>query len=93
MKSDGHRVCTMSSDLSKEEQLQQLEEFLNGKASVLIATDMLSRGIDIPQVCILSIFKISTFHFQIVFFACDKYTCQLTKGYVSSFLTSNFVYL
>eukprot|EP01147_Barroeca_monosierra_P008313 gene8313-859_t len=58
MKSDGHRVCTMSSDLSKEEQLQQLEEFLNGKASVLIATDMLSRGIDIPQISVVINFDI-----------------------------------
>ncbi|EGD72545.1 ATP-dependent RNA helicase eIF4A [Salpingoeca rosetta] len=58
MREEGHRVCTISSNLTKSEQLAQLDRFLSGLDNLLVATDMLSRGIDIPQISVVINFDV-----------------------------------
>ena len=50
MRGEGLRVCAITGNLTKSEQLHQLDRFLSGQDQLLVSTDMLSRGIDIPQV-------------------------------------------
>ncbi|KAF3914815.1 hypothetical protein ABW20_dc0103077 [Dactylellina cionopaga] len=46
----GHRVTPLHSDLSQRERTDSLGRFRAGAARILIATDVASRGLDIPEV-------------------------------------------
>uniref|UniRef100_A0A1A9X3F0 RNA helicase n=1 Tax=Glossina brevipalpis TaxID=37001 RepID=A0A1A9X3F0_9MUSC len=53
MSSDGHSVAVLSGELTVEQRLTALDRFRVGYEKVLIATNVLSRGIDIEQVTIV----------------------------------------
>lgn len=46
----GHAVSLLHGDLSPEERDTVIDEFREGVTKVLITTNVLARGIDIPQV-------------------------------------------
>ncbi|KAF3932898.1 hypothetical protein ABW19_dt0209189 [Dactylella cylindrospora] len=46
----GHRVTPLHSSLSQRERIDSLGRFRAGAARILIATDVASRGLDIPEV-------------------------------------------
>jgi len=50
MNRDGHTVSAIHSDMEQRERETVLQEFVNGASRVLIATDILARGIDVQQV-------------------------------------------
>ncbi len=50
LKGDNIKVGEMHSDLDQERREQQMLDFKSGKISVLVATDILSRGIDIDDI-------------------------------------------
>ncbi|KAK6359665.1 putative RNA helicase [Orbilia brochopaga] len=50
LKSLGHRVTPLHSSLSQRERIDSLGRFRAGAARILIATDVASRGLDIPEV-------------------------------------------
>ena len=50
LRMQGHSVEQMHSDLSQEERNEVMHRFRNGHASVIVATDILSRGIDIDNI-------------------------------------------
>ncbi|EGC28501.1 hypothetical protein DICPUDRAFT_85413 [Dictyostelium purpureum] len=54
MKEDGHSVSILyGKDLSTEARFEHLKNFREGKSKVLISTNVLARGIDIPQVSLV----------------------------------------
>ncbi|KAK0617520.1 P-loop containing nucleoside triphosphate hydrolase protein [Immersiella caudata] len=46
----GIRVCSIHGDLGQEQRTRSLEAFKAGTTSVLVATDVAARGLDIPEV-------------------------------------------
>jgi superfamily II DNA/RNA helicase len=50
LRGDGYKVQGISSDLEQDEREQVLIEFTNRRLRVLVATDVLSRGIDIKDI-------------------------------------------
>lgn len=50
---EGHSVSCLHGDLSQKERNQVLNEYRSGTARILIATDIIARGIDIQQVSIV----------------------------------------
>ena len=51
MRADGYQVSLiMGGDMDKKERDQQIELFRSGKTSVVITTDLLSRGFDMPTI-------------------------------------------
>lgn len=50
MKEEGHTVSVLHSDLDNTERDRLIDEFREGKSKVLITTNVLARGIDIPSV-------------------------------------------
>lgn len=46
----GMKVAAVSSDLQQDEREQALQEFRSGKTPIVVATDVLSRGIDIKGI-------------------------------------------
>jgi ATP-dependent RNA helicase DBP3 len=46
----GVKVASIHGDLSQERRTQSLEAFKQGTTSVLVATDVAARGLDIPEV-------------------------------------------
>lgn len=47
---EGHPVERIHSDLSQSQRVQALESFREGEHRILVATDIASRGIDIPRI-------------------------------------------
>ena len=47
---DGHEIGLLHGKMECQERLNILEDFRNGKVRVLIATDIIARGIDIQQI-------------------------------------------
>lgn len=50
LKEAGYQVESIHSDKSQGNRRHALSNFRNGKAHILVATDVLARGIDVPQV-------------------------------------------
>lgn len=50
LSSDGHPVVRIHSDLSQKERTESLQDFRQGSHRILVATDIASRGIDIPGI-------------------------------------------
>lgn len=50
LKEAGYKVESIHSDKSQGNRRHALANFRNGKANILVATDVLARGIDVPQV-------------------------------------------
>jgi len=56
----GFPVTCIHGDLDKNDRVQRMKEFLSGKTRIMIATDMLARGIDVQQVSLVINFDIPT---------------------------------
>lgn len=46
----GLSCCELHGNLSQEQRMQSLEDFKEGRTDILVATDIASRGIDVPSV-------------------------------------------
>lgn len=46
----GEEVCALHSDLKQQKRLASLDKFKGGRVRILVATDVASRGLDIPTV-------------------------------------------
>lgn len=53
LKADGHEVGFITGDLSPEERTKALLDFKEGRQRILIATNVMARGIDIDQVTLV----------------------------------------
>ncbi|CAG2172320.1 unnamed protein product, partial [Oppiella nova] len=53
LRKDGHSVGLISGDLSVEERTMALQRFREGQERVLIATNVMARGIDVEQVTVV----------------------------------------
>ena len=47
------KISALHGDLSQSERTSALQQFTNGKSSILIATDVAARGLDIPDVTLV----------------------------------------
>eukprot|EP00055_Hartaetosiga_balthica_P003008 m.6076 g.6076 ORF g.6076 m.6076 type:complete len:574 (+) comp2541_c0_seq1:36-1757(+) len=60
-KSKGHTVCLLvGRNMTKEEQLQQLDSFIKKESKILFTTNILARGIDIEQMSLVVNFDVPT---------------------------------
>jgi len=50
LRKQGYAVCSIHGNLGQQARLQALEDFKTGKVSIMIATDVAARGLDIPNV-------------------------------------------
>ncbi|KAL1976420.1 hypothetical protein VTN31DRAFT_2702 [Thermomyces dupontii] len=50
IKSKGYKVAGIHGDLSQSERFKSLDAFKSGKVTILVATDVAARGLDIPAV-------------------------------------------
>jgi ATP-dependent RNA helicase DBP3 len=50
LRDQGYKVAALSSDYSQADRTAALQSFKDGKATVLVATDVAARGLDIPNV-------------------------------------------
>ncbi len=50
MKKNGFKVSIIFGDMSKEERDEMMEKFRNQEINFVITTNMLARGIDIPEI-------------------------------------------
>ena len=48
----GHRAVALHGGLSQDERIFSLKRFASGRATILVATDIAARGIDIPQLAV-----------------------------------------
>jgi len=64
MQNEGYTVSCLHGDLLPEERDRVMDEFRKGSAKVLIATNVLSRGIDVLQVSLVINFDLPTDEFQ-----------------------------
>ncbi|KAH9808184.1 P-loop containing nucleoside triphosphate hydrolase protein [Melampsora americana] len=46
----GFGACCIEGDMSQDKRSQSLEDFKSGRATILVATDVAARGLDIPKV-------------------------------------------
>ncbi|KAJ3562879.1 hypothetical protein NP233_g9305 [Leucocoprinus birnbaumii] len=46
----GYAVCALHGDMSQNARMEMLESFKNGNTSLMVATDVAARGLDIPDV-------------------------------------------
>lgn len=53
MRENGFKVEMIHEDIMQSDREKTLEEFHNGSSKVLITTDMLSRGLDVPEIAIV----------------------------------------
>jgi ATP-dependent RNA helicase DDX19/DBP5 len=60
MTQEGYTVSSLHGDLLPEERDRVMDEFRKGTAKVLIATNVLSRGIDVLQVSLVINFDLPT---------------------------------
>jgi ATP-dependent RNA helicase DBP3 len=56
----GIRVCSIHGDLRQDQRTRSLEAFKAGTTSVLVATDVAARGLDIPEVKLVINVTVST---------------------------------
>jgi ATP-dependent RNA helicase DBP3 len=50
LRAKGFKVAGIHGDLSQQERFRSLDAFKSGTATVLVATDVAARGLDIPHV-------------------------------------------
>ncbi|BGP18496.1 hypothetical protein JCM10213_001188 [Rhodosporidiobolus nylandii] len=50
LQNKGYEVACINGDMSQDKRTQSLEHFKQGKANILVATDVAARGLDIPKV-------------------------------------------
>jgi superfamily II DNA/RNA helicase len=60
----GHKCCVMSSRLSEEECDDSIKKFREDAINVIIATDFLSRGFDMPCIKLVINFDVPSLHYQ-----------------------------
>ena len=53
LKSEGIKAASIHGDRSQDERNKALQAFKNGQVPVIVATDVLSRGIDIKEVSMI----------------------------------------
>ncbi|QLG70645.1 hypothetical protein HG535_0A05860 [Zygotorulaspora mrakii] len=62
LKQEGHQVSILHGDLQTQERDRLIDDFRNGKSKVLITTNVLARGIDIPSVSMVVNYDLPTTH-------------------------------
>lgn len=62
LKADGHAVGLISSDLTVEQRNDVIQKFRDGKERVLIATNVMARGIDVDAVSVVINFDLPVCH-------------------------------
>lgn len=77
MSKDGHAVVVLSGNLSVEERINVLDIFREGKAKVLIATNILSHAIHVGQVTIVVNFDLPMDMNGRA--DCDTYLCRIGR--------------
>ncbi|GAA6014990.1 hypothetical protein JCM10207_008695 [Rhodosporidiobolus poonsookiae] len=50
LKNKGYEVACINGDMTQDKRTQSLENFKQGRANILVATDVAARGLDIPKV-------------------------------------------
>ncbi|GAA5899707.1 hypothetical protein JCM8208_004541 [Rhodotorula glutinis] len=50
LKNKGYEVVCINGDMTQEKRTKSLEDFKEGRANILVATDVAARGLDIPKV-------------------------------------------
>ncbi|KAL3233576.1 ATP-dependent RNA helicase DBP5 [Nakaseomyces bracarensis] len=60
LKHEGHQVSILHSDLRSEERDRLIDDFRDGRSKVLITTNVLARGIDIPSVSMVVNYDLPT---------------------------------
>lgn len=60
LKKNGLKPTIMFGRMENEERDEMMRKFRNGEVNVIIATDMLSRGIDVPEVDVVINFDVPT---------------------------------
>jgi ATP-dependent RNA helicase DDX19/DBP5 len=60
LRKNGLKPTIMFGKMEKEERDEMMRKFRNGEVNVIIATDMLSRGIDVPEVDVVINFDVPT---------------------------------
>jgi len=60
MRKNGYKSTIIFGDMSPEERDEMVNKFRNGEVSVIITTNMLARGLDVPEVEIVINFDIPT---------------------------------
>ncbi|KAH3900200.1 ATP-dependent RNA helicase DBP5 SCDLUD_003171 [Saccharomycodes ludwigii] len=60
LKNEGHQVSILHGDLVSTDRDQLIDDFRNGRSKVLITTNVLSRGIDIPTVSMVVNYDLPT---------------------------------
>lgn len=58
MRNAGYKATIIFGDMSKDERDEMVNKFRNGEVSVIITTNMLARGIDVPEVQIVINFDV-----------------------------------
>ncbi|MEN2495792.1 MAG: putative ATP-dependent RNA helicase ddx47 [Marteilia pararefringens] len=54
----GYNTCALNGKMTQEKRLQSLNKFKAGKSKILVATDVASRGLDIPHVDVVLNFDV-----------------------------------
>lgn len=60
MRRENLKSTIIFSDMSHEERDEMIEKFRTGEVSVVITTNMLARGIDVPEIQIVINFDVPT---------------------------------
>ncbi len=60
MTTQGYPVSCIHGDLEKPERRRRMEEFKNGNTRVMVATDLIARGIDIQQLSLVINYELPT---------------------------------
>lgn len=60
LKDDGHQISILHSDLETSERDRLIDDFRDGRSKVLITTNVLARGIDIPTVSMVVNYDLPT---------------------------------
>jgi ATP-dependent RNA helicase DDX19/DBP5 len=60
LKDDGHQISILHSDLESSERDRLIDDFREGRSKVLITTNVLARGIDIPTVSMVVNYDLPT---------------------------------
>ena len=60
MRKNGYKSTIIFGDMSNEERDEMVNKFRNGEVSVIITTNMLARGLDVPEVEIVINFDVPT---------------------------------
>ena len=58
MRKNGYKSTLIFGDMSKEERDEYVQKFRNGEVNVIITTNMLARGLDVPEVEIVINFDV-----------------------------------